>query len=57
MQPTIQVRVKFGSIYHEINISSQATFGELKKMLSGPTGLHHEDQKLMYKDKGAPKRI
>lgn len=25
--PTIRVRVKFGSIYHEINISSQATFG------------------------------
>lgn len=49
--PTIRVRVKYGSIYHEINISSQATFGELKKMLSGPTGLHHEDQKLLYKDK------
>ncbi|KAI3793043.1 hypothetical protein L1987_35655 [Smallanthus sonchifolius] len=49
--PTIRVRVKYGSVYHEINISSQATFGELKKMLSGPTGLHHEDQKLMYKDK------
>ncbi|KAG4380587.1 hypothetical protein AAZX31_16G175200 [Glycine max] len=49
--PTIRVRVKYGSIYHEVNISSQATFGELKKMLSGPTGLHHEDQKLLYKDK------
>lgn len=49
--PTIRVRVKFGSIYHEIYINSQATFGELKKMLSGPTGLHHEDQKLMFKDK------
>ncbi|KAI7756901.1 hypothetical protein M8C21_014857 [Ambrosia artemisiifolia] len=49
--PTIRVRVKYGSLYHEINISSQATFGELKKMLSGPTGLHHEDQKLMYKNK------
>ncbi|KAF3944765.1 hypothetical protein CMV_028797 [Castanea mollissima] len=49
--PTIRVRVKYGSIYHEINISSQATFGELKKMLSGPTGLHHQDQKLLYKDK------
>ncbi|KAK6135300.1 hypothetical protein DH2020_030942 [Rehmannia glutinosa] len=24
---------------------------ELKKMLSGPTGLHHQDQKLIYKDK------
>lgn len=49
--PTIRVRVKYGSIYHEVNISSQATFGELKKMLSGPTGLHHEDQKLFFKDK------
>ncbi|CAA0809486.1 BAG family molecular chaperone regulator 3 [Striga hermonthica] len=49
--PTIRVRVKYGSIYHEIRISSQATFGELKKMLSGPTGLHHQDQKLFYKEK------
>ncbi|CAN1180608.1 BAG family molecular chaperone regulator 1 [Linum perenne] len=49
--PTIRVRVKFGSTYHQINISSEATFGELKKMLTGPTGLHHQDQKLMYKDK------
>ncbi|KAK1421419.1 hypothetical protein QVD17_23735 [Tagetes erecta] len=49
--PTIRVRVKYGSVYHQISITSQATFGELKKMLSGPTGLHHEDQKLMYKDK------
>ncbi|KAA3470021.1 BAG family molecular chaperone regulator 1-like [Gossypium australe] len=49
--PTIRVRVKYGSIYHEISISSQATFGELKKMLTGPTGLHHQDQKLLYKDK------
>ena len=86
--PTIRVRVKYGSTYHEVNISSQATFGntlsfflffilyvsslsifllifgycccccccwgllgELKKMLSGPTGLHHQDQKIFYKDK------
>ncbi|GMI99583.1 BCL-2-associated athanogene 1 [Hibiscus trionum] len=49
--PTIRVRVKYRSIYHEININSQATFGELKKMLTGPTGLHHQDQKLLYKDK------
>ncbi|KAM0014510.1 putative Ubiquitin-like domain superfamily, BAG domain superfamily [Helianthus debilis subsp. tardiflorus] len=57
---TIRVRVKYGSIYHEINNSSQATFDtkvvikvirELKKMLSGPIGLHHEDQKHMYKNK------
>lgn len=49
--PTVRVRVKFGSIYHEININCQASFGELKKMLTGPTGLHHEDQKLFFKGK------
>ncbi|XVF12437.1 hypothetical protein REPUB_Repub08aG0118500 [Reevesia pubescens] len=49
--PSIRVRVKYGSIYHEISINPQATFGELKKMLTGPTGLHHQDQKLLYKDK------
>ncbi|XP_073016569.1 BAG family molecular chaperone regulator 2-like [Primulina eburnea] len=49
--PPIRVRVKYGSVYHEIHINSQATFGELKKLLAGPTGLHHQDQKLFYKDK------
>ncbi|KAF2311872.1 hypothetical protein GH714_027078 [Hevea brasiliensis] len=49
--PSIRVRVKYGSTYQEISISSQATFGELKKMLTGPTGLHHQDQKLIFKDK------
>lgn len=49
--PTIKVRVKYGSFYHEVNISSQASFGELKKMLAGPTGLNPQDQKLMYKEK------
>ncbi|KAA8521976.1 hypothetical protein F0562_012710 [Nyssa sinensis] len=48
---TRKVRVKYGSSYHEINISSQASFGELKKMLAGPTGLHPQDQKLIYKEK------
>ncbi|CAN6709621.1 unnamed protein product [Malus baccata var. baccata] len=49
--PTIRVRVKYGSIYHEMSISAQSSFGDLKKMLVGPTGLHHEDQKLIFKDK------
>ncbi|KAI7754739.1 hypothetical protein M8C21_004818 [Ambrosia artemisiifolia] len=49
--PNIRVRVKYGSVYHEIIIGPTATFGELKKMLTGPTGLHHEDQKIIYKDK------
>ncbi|CAN8253349.1 unnamed protein product [Cochlearia groenlandica] len=49
--PLIRVRIKYGTVYHMINISPQASFGELKKMLSGPTGINHQDQKLMYKDK------
>ncbi|KAG2312389.1 hypothetical protein Bca4012_026938 [Brassica carinata] len=49
--PMIRVRIKYGSVYHEISLSPQASFGELKKMLSGPTGIHYQDQKLMYKDK------
>ncbi|CAA7391856.1 unnamed protein product [Spirodela intermedia] len=49
--PTIRVRVKYGSAHHEIYLSSQATFGELKKLLAERTGLHPQDQKLLYKDK------
>ncbi|KAK1321895.1 BAG family molecular chaperone regulator 1 [Acorus calamus] len=49
--PTIRVRVKYGSAYHEVLIGSQASFGELKKLLSERTGLHPMDQKLLFKDK------
>ncbi|XP_042384453.1 BAG family molecular chaperone regulator 2-like isoform X2 [Zingiber officinale] len=49
--PTFRLKVKYGDSYHEICISSQATFGELKKVLSSRTGLHPLDMKLMYKDK------
>ena len=31
--------------------------GELKKMLSGPTGLHHQDQKLLFKDKERDSKV
>ncbi|CAH8364247.1 unnamed protein product [Eruca vesicaria subsp. sativa] len=47
----IHVRVKFGSVHHEISINSQSTFGELKKRLSVKTGVHHQDMKILYKDK------
>ncbi|CAL9210858.1 BAG family molecular chaperone regulator 1-like isoform X1 [Musa acuminata AAA Group] len=49
--PTIRVKVKYGAVYHEAYVSSQATFGELKKVLSARTGLHPLDMKLLYKDK------
>ncbi|KAL6646293.1 hypothetical protein ACP70R_017901 [Stipagrostis hirtigluma subsp. patula] len=49
--PTIRVKVKFNGVYHEIYINSQASFGELKKLMSEKTGLHPDDQKVVYKDK------
>ncbi|TKW11585.1 hypothetical protein SEVIR_6G241800v4 [Setaria viridis] len=49
--PTIRVKVKCNGVYHEIYINSQASFGELKKLLSEKTGLHPDDQKVVYKDK------
>ncbi|KAF0902393.1 hypothetical protein E2562_016232 [Oryza meyeriana var. granulata] len=49
--PTIRVKVKHAGITHEIYINSQASFGELKKMVAARTGLHPDDQKVMYKDK------
>lgn len=49
--PTIRLKVKFNGVSHEIYINSQASFGELKKMMSEKTGLHHEDQKVLYKNK------
>ncbi|KAM3276892.1 hypothetical protein ACQJBY_044981 [Aegilops geniculata] len=49
--PTLRLKVKFNGVSHEIYINSQASFGELKKMMSEKTGLHHEDQKVLYKGK------
>lgn len=49
--PTIRVKVKYESVYYEIYLSSQSTFGDLKKLMAERTGLHHQDQKIMYKDK------
>ncbi|VAI34812.1 unnamed protein product [Triticum turgidum subsp. durum] len=51
--PTVRLKVKFNGVSHEIYINSQASFGELKKMMSEKTGLHHEDQKVLYKGKVA----
>ncbi|KAJ9173534.1 hypothetical protein P3X46_016657 [Hevea brasiliensis] len=49
--PSIKVSVKYGSLNYQICISSQASFGELKKMLAEQTGVHPQDQKLIYKKK------
>lgn len=31
--PTIRVRVKYGSVYHEVNIGSEATFGKFSQLV------------------------
>ncbi|WVZ82805.1 hypothetical protein U9M48_030025 [Paspalum notatum var. saurae] len=51
--PTIRVKVKVkhSGATHEIYISSEASFGELKKLVAAKTGLHPDDQKVLYKDK------
>ncbi|KAL1830432.1 hypothetical protein ACET3Z_000083 [Daucus carota] len=49
--PTIRVKVKYGSSYLDFDISPQASFGDLKKLVAKPTGVHHEDQKLIFIDK------
>lgn len=49
--PPIKIKVKYASTYHEIRISSHASFGELKKLLAEATGLHPQDQKIIFKSK------
>jgi hypothetical protein len=50
--PTIRVKVKLNDgVYHEIYINAQASFGELKKLVSEKTGLHPDDQKVVYRDR------
>jgi hypothetical protein len=40
--PTIRIKVKFVGVTHEVYVNSQASFGELKKLMSEKTGLHPE---------------
>ncbi|KAJ6807521.1 putative BAG family molecular chaperone regulator 2 [Iris pallida] len=49
--PTIRVRVKYESACYEIYVSSQASFGDLKKLVAEQTGLHPQDQKIVFKDR------
>lgn len=49
--PTIRVKVKFAGVTHEVYVNSQASFGELKKLMAEKTGRHPDDLKVVYKDK------
>lgn len=49
--PNVRVRVAHGAIRHEISVNSQATFGELKKLLAAETGLQAGEQRLVFRGK------
>ncbi|CAA7409264.1 unnamed protein product [Spirodela intermedia] len=51
MATVVRVRVVYGAARHEVSVSSQVTFGELKKVLAGDTDLQPADQRLLYKGK------
>ncbi|XP_041025536.1 BAG family molecular chaperone regulator 3-like isoform X2 [Juglans microcarpa x Juglans regia] len=49
--PNIRLRVVYGALRHEISVNSQATFGELKKLLTGETGLQPGEQRVIFRGK------
>lgn len=49
--PAIRLRIKYGLAHHEIYLSSQSTFGEVKKILWEKTGLHPQEQRILFKEK------
>ncbi|KAL0907863.1 hypothetical protein M5K25_022309 [Dendrobium thyrsiflorum] len=49
--PAIRLRIKHSLAHHEIYLSSQSTFGEVKKILWEKTGLHPQEQRILFKEK------
>ncbi|KAL9456361.1 hypothetical protein AB3S75_005563 [Citrus x aurantiifolia] len=49
--PYLRLRIAFGALRYEISVNSRATFGEVKKVLTGETGLQAGDQVLIYRGK------
>ncbi|XP_008802416.1 BAG family molecular chaperone regulator 1-like isoform X2 [Phoenix dactylifera] len=49
--PEVRVRISYGPARYEVSVSSLATFGELKKLLTAETGLQPGEQRLMYRGK------
>ncbi|XP_077243816.1 BAG family molecular chaperone regulator 1-like [Tasmannia lanceolata] len=49
--PNIRIRIAYGLVRYEISVNSQATFGELKKLLSAETGLQPSEQRLIFRGK------
>ncbi|XP_007041104.2 PREDICTED: BAG family molecular chaperone regulator 3 [Theobroma cacao] len=49
--PDIRLRVAYGAVRYEISVNSQATFGEVKKLLRAETGLQAGEQRVIFKGK------
>ncbi|KAG9453543.1 hypothetical protein H6P81_006447 [Aristolochia fimbriata] len=47
----IKIKVSHGSYQHEISVPAQATFGDLKKVISQETGLEPQEQRLLFRGK------
>ncbi|QCD76958.1 BAG family molecular chaperone regulator 2-like [Vigna unguiculata] len=48
---SLRLRIAYGALRYEICVSSMATFGEVKKVLSGETGLQVDEQRVVYRGK------
>lgn len=51
LAPILSLRIAYGAVRYEISVNSQATFGELKKLLTAETGLQPDEQKLTFRGK------
>ncbi|XP_068668467.1 BAG family molecular chaperone regulator 4-like [Aristolochia californica] len=47
----ITIKVSHGSYQHEISVPAQATFGDLKKVITQETGLEPQEQRLLFRGK------
>ncbi|XP_058110326.1 BAG family molecular chaperone regulator 4 [Magnolia sinica] len=49
--PMIKIKVSHGSYQHDISVPAQATFGDLKRLLTQETGLEPQEQRLLFRGK------
>ncbi|CAL1402982.1 unnamed protein product [Linum trigynum] len=47
----LRVRIAYGALRYEISVNSQATFGELKKLVTAETGLEPGEQRVAFRGK------
>ncbi|KAL2524417.1 BAG family molecular chaperone regulator 2 [Abeliophyllum distichum] len=49
--PNLRIRVAYGALRYEITANSQATFGEVKKLLTAEIGLQPGEQRIIFRGK------